>query len=144
MSMNWASFLSALAGSALVQTAVVMAFRRWFGRIDRLEQELKDFRDREIAEVKQKMKEIYAAMREVTRDVDSVRREGVTRADCNAQLEKFFGQVKDLATVAERVDQARRETNLLFDRVTSVKTDVDRMIGRLENMKTPGNRSAKG
>lgn len=140
---------------AVVQACVGLAF--WFAvqrnleKVDRLEREIKDLRDKQV-------KQIEDTLTEHTRDnvdsftVESTKREKiysrldqldrtiVTRVDCHethkelaAGLQEFRGGVLDLARVQTKIEGVANFVNEVNQRVLGLVKDVAKMEGNRGN-----------
>jgi hypothetical protein len=131
---DMASVLSGVGGASLVQSLALMFARRWMGRIDDVERELKLVKETEMKQIDERLTAATASRKNMHERIAAIEQTMVDRNSCQAQHAGYVGQVAELARISERVAHTSERTTELFNRVLSAQSDVDRMIGRLETL----------
>jgi Mg2+ and Co2+ transporter CorA len=136
--------LTSVAVTALVQAAIGFLFwilmQRTVEKVDRLQREIEELKDRRVAAIESTAKEESeknaARRKEIYERLAKVERESVTVAKCHEQhqelLEGFAeyrGAVIDLGKVQEKLSLTANFVSEVNERVIALKEDVARMQG---------------
>lgn len=125
-------FFAGLGGAAMVQAIAIMLARRWLGRVDSMEADLKDLRGKEMAKIERQLEGAAQSRRGIHERIAQIERDMVKRGDLDEIHNRHLSQVKELAEVATRIEVVSRHVEDQVSRIASVTADVNRIIGRLE------------
>jgi chromosome segregation ATPase len=132
-----------------------VVLQRWIERRDRrydtLEGEVTRLRDVRVSAIETRLTDheqedderhcqAASSRKNVHEKLSSLDRDKVTWKQCRANHEQLIGQAAEMAKVGERVDQASKRIEAVWDQVVAVKGDVERMMGRMEGLRNGAGR----
>lgn len=128
-------FFAGVSGAALMQALVMLLARRWLGRVDAIETEVKDLREKEMARVENNISTAARSRKEIHERLTRIERDMVGRKDLEKIQVDYVGQVRQLAQVATKIEHLSAHIDEQTQRMASVTADVHRLLGRLEDKK---------
>jgi len=120
-----------LGGAAMVQSLVLLLARRWLGRVDTMEADIRELRDKEIGMIKGQIQTAAISRQNIHEKIAEIERDMVSREDLAEIQRNHVSHVRALAEVVTRIEHLNKHLDDQMQRMASVTADVNRIIGKM-------------
>jgi len=131
MSMDPGAFLAGIGGAATVQSMILLLARRWLGRVDAMEADIRDLREKEMGQIKADIETAAKSRKGIHEKIAQIERDMVSRDDLKEIQSNHVSHVKALAEVVTRIEHLNKHLDDQMQRMASVTADVNRIIGKM-------------
>ena len=124
-------FLAGVSGAAVVQGAILMIARRWLGRVDAVEADLKDIKEQQMKKLEKAQEKAAESRQGIHQQLAAIQATMVDREALRELSAQYVGHVRELAQVTTRIEAVARESSQQTERLAAVTADVNRILGRM-------------